>query len=230
MTEGPRVLVVDDEESIRLAIERSLAAHGFCVTTAADGASALSAFAGTSPEVVILDLGLPDMDGTAVIRDIRRRSSTPIIVVSVRGLEREKVTALDLGADDFITKPFGIEEMLARVRAALRRANPGPQPTGPFRTGELEVDIDRRMVRVNSKEVHLTPTEYNLLLAFVARPDRVLTDHALLAAVWGPGYGDESHYLHVYMARLRSKIEPDPRHPRYLLTEPGVGYRLVSGQ
>lgn len=230
MTEGPRVLVVDDEDSIRLAIEHSLASHGFRVTSASDGASALSAFTQTPPDVVILDLGLPDMDGTTVIREIRQRSTAPIIVVSVRGLEREKVAALDLGADDYITKPFGVEEMLARVRAALRRVNPEPRPAGPFRTGELEVDTDRRQVRVNGKEVHLTPTEYNLLLAFVARPDRVLTDHALLGAVWGPGYGDESHYLHVYMARLRGKIEPDPRHPRYLLTEPGVGYRLVSGQ
>jgi two-component system KDP operon response regulator KdpE len=169
------------------------------------------------------------MDGADVIRSVRAEASTPIIVLSVRGGERDKVAALDLGADDYLTKPFGVEELLARVRVALRHAaGPASGPEAVFRTGRLEVDLEHRRVRVSGADVHLTPTEYELLSEFIAHPDRVLTDRMLLSSVWGPEYGDESHYLHVYMARLRRKIEPDARHPQYLLTEPGVGYRLVT--
>jgi two-component system KDP operon response regulator KdpE len=160
---------------------------------------------------------------------VRSLGSTPIIVLSVRGAEREKVAALDLGADDYLTKPFGLDELLARVRVALRHAaGPSTGPDAVFRTGDLEVDIEHRQVRLAGQEMHLTPTEYDLLRALVAHPDKLLTDRMLLHAVWGPEYGDEAHYLHVYVARLRKKIEPDPQQPRYLVTEPGVGYRLVT--
>ena len=181
------------------------------------------------PDVVILDLGLPDVDGSEVIRRVRGDGNTPIIVLSVRGAERDKVAALDLGADDYLTKPFGVEELLARIRVALRHAaHPAAGAEPVFKTGDLEVDLERRRVRTSGQEVHLTPTEYDLLRAFIENPDRVLTDRMLLQAVWGGEYGDEAHYLHVYMARLRKKIEPDPQRPRYLQTEPGVGYRMVT--
>jgi two-component system KDP operon response regulator KdpE len=177
----------------------------------------------------LLDLGLPDIDGTAVIREVRAQSSTPIVVLSVRGAEHDKVEALDLGADDYLTKPFGVEELLARVRVALRHAAGASAGTAAvFRTGDLEVDIEHRRVRVGDEEVRLTPTEYDLLRTFASQPDKVLTDRMLLRAVWGPEYGSEAHYLHVYVARLRRKIEKDPQKPRHLLSEPGVGYRLVT--
>jgi two-component system KDP operon response regulator KdpE len=156
-------------------------------------------------------------------------AATPIIVLSVRGAEREKVQALDLGADDYLTKPFGVDELLARVRVALRHAvGPSSGAEAVFRSGGLEVDVARRQVRAAGEDIHVTPTEYELLKAFVAHPDKLLTDRMLLQEVWGPEYGNEAHYLHVYVARLRKKIEPDPQRPRYLVTEPGVGYRLVT--
>lgn len=185
--------------------------------------------ASTHPDIVILDLGLPDRDGFDVIRRIRRSFSTPIIVLSVRGADRDKVTALDLGADDYLTKPFSVDELLARLRVLLRhlaRPSQGAQPV--FRTGDLAIDIERRQVTVAGKEVRLTPTEFDLLRVFVRYPDRVLTARMLLQAVWGRDAEAEAHYLHVYMARLRRKIEPDPRHPRFFATEPGVGYRLSA--
>lgn len=226
---GARILVVEDEPAIVRAVETNLSGHGFEVEAAPTGEAALESFARRQPDLVILDLGLPDMDGTQVIRTVRAEGATPIIVLSVRGSEREKVQALDLGADDYLTKPFGVEELLARIRVALRHAarpDTGAEPA--FRTGGLEVDVARRRVNVSGKPVHLTPTEYELLRAFIAHPDKVLTDRMLLQAVWGPEYGDEAHYLHVYVARLRKKIEPDAQRPRYLVTEPGVGYRLVT--
>jgi two-component system KDP operon response regulator KdpE len=226
---GARVLVVDDEAAILRVLTRTLTKHGFQVEAADNGAAALAALDRGLPDLVLLDLGLPDIDGIEVLRRLRARASTPVIVLSVREAEGDKVQALDLGADDYLTKPFSVEELLARVRVALRHAarpESGAEPV--FKAGELEVDLERRRVRISGREVHLTPTEYDLLRAFVAHPDRVLTDRMLLASVWGAGYGDEAHYLHVYVARLRAKIEPDTGRPRYVVTEPGVGYRLVT--
>jgi two-component system, OmpR family, KDP operon response regulator KdpE len=226
---GARILVVEDDPGILRAVKTNLSRHGFDVETAESGGQALESYARRRPDLLLLDLGLPDIDGTEVIRQVRTQANTPIIVLSVRGGERDKVEALDLGADDYLTKPFGVEELLARVRVALRHAVGPAQGTAPvFKTGDLEVDVEHRRVRVGEEEVRLTPTEYDLLKTFISQPDKVLTDRMLLRAVWGPEYGSEAHYLHVYVARLRRKIENDPQKPRYLLTEPGVGYRLVT--
>jgi len=181
------------------------------------------------PDLIVLDLGLPDRDGIEVIRDIRERSNTPIVVLSAREDETQKVRALDMGADDYLTKPFGADELLARVRVALRHsAGPTSGAAAVFYSGPLAVDVERRRVTLGEREVHLTPTEYALLTVLVRNADRVMTDAMLLRQVWGPDYGEEDHYLHVYVARLRRKIEPDPQQPRRLLTEPGVGYRLLA--
>jgi len=226
---GARILVVDDEPGIVRAVQANLTGHGFAVETAGSGEAGLESFRRSRPDLIILDLGLPDMDGTDVIRAVRAAGNVPVLVLSVRGAERDKVKALDMGADDYLTKPFGVEELLARIRVALRHAaQPVTGAEAVFKAGALEVDIGRRRVRLAGKPVHLTPTEYDLLRAFISHPDRVLTDRMLLQAVWGPEYGDEAHYLHVYVARLRKKIEPDAQSPRYLVTEPGVGYRLVT--
>jgi two-component system KDP operon response regulator KdpE len=226
---GARILVVEDDPGIQRALKTNLMRHGFDVETAETGELALERFSRYHPDLILLDLGLPDIDGTDVIRYVRERSTTPIVVLSVRGAERDKVEALDLGADDYLTKPFGVAELLARVRVALRHVAGAAAGTAPvFRAGDLEVDVERRHVRVGDDEVRLTPTEYELLKTFVSQPDKVLTDRMLLRAVWGPEYGSEAHYLHVYVARLRRKIEKDPQKPRHLLSEPGVGYRLVS--
>jgi len=228
---GARILVVEDDPGILRALKTNLTRHGFEVETAETGGQALDSYSCRPPDLILLDLGLPDVDGTVVIQEVRARASTPIVVLSVRGGERDKVAALDLGADDYLTKPFGVEELLARVRVALRHAAGVASGTAAvFKTGDLEVDIEHRRVRVGAEEVHLTPTEYDLLKTFVSQPDKVLTDRMLLRAVWGPEYGSEAHYLHVYVARLRRKIEKDPQRPRYLLTEPGVGYRLITEQ
>ncbi len=228
---GARVLVVDDEPAIVRAVRTNLRRHDFEVDTASSGREALDRYDRFHPDVVLLDLGLPEMDGFAVIRALRERDGTPIIVLSVRGAERDKVTALDLGADDYLTKPFGVEELLARIRVALRHAaGAGRAPGATFRTGDLAVDLERRQVTVGGAEVHLTPTEYELLKAFIAHPNKVLTDRMLLQRVWGASYGSEDHYLHVYVARLRKKLEADPQKPRYLVTEPGVGYRLLADE
>jgi two-component system KDP operon response regulator KdpE len=226
---GARILVVEDDPSILRAVMRNLSRHDFDVEAAANGVQALESYARRRPDLVLLDLGLPDIDGTEVIRQVRAQAATPIVVLSVRGEERDKVEALDLGADDYLTKPFGVEELLARVRVALRHSAGPAQGAAPvFRTGDLEVDVEHRRVRVGMEDVRLTPTEYDLLKTFISQPDKVLTDRMLLRAVWGPEYGSEAHYLHVYVARLRRKIEKDPQKPRHLLTEPGVGYRLVT--
>jgi len=226
---GARILVVDDEPAIRRAVETNLTRHGFQVQTAGTGEAALRQHDARHPDLILLDLGLPDVDGLDVIRQVRARSNTPIVVLSVRGAERDKVAALDLGADDYLTKPFGVDELLARIRVALRHlARPASGSGAVFKTGDLEVDLERRSVRVVGSEVHLTPTEYELMKAFVSHPNRVLTDRMLLQQVWGPAYGSEAHYLHVYVARLRKKIERDSQAPRYLVTEPGVGYRLLA--
>jgi two-component system KDP operon response regulator KdpE len=224
---GPRILVVDDEPAIRRAVTTNLARHGFRVEEAETGQQAIDLYSSFRPDVMILDLTLPDLDGLQVIEKIRERASTPIIILSVRGSERDKVSALDLGADDYLTKPFSVNELLARIRVALRHLA-RPTSSGVFRTGDLEVDLEHRRVREGDKEVDLSPTEYDLLKVFVSHPDRVLTHSMLVHDVWGPEYGSESHYLHVYVARLRKKLETDPQRPRYIITEPGVGYRLVA--
>jgi two-component system KDP operon response regulator KdpE len=226
MMPGARVLIVDDEPAILRTVSANLGRRGFEVEVTTSGDDAIARADGQ--DLIVLDLGLPDRDGLEVIRAIRARSMTPIIVLSVRDSEREKVRALELGADDYLTKPFGVEELVARVRVALRHTERPADVDDVFRTGGLTVDLGRRRVLVDGEEVRLTPTEYQLLVALVRNPDRVVTDARLLQQVWGPEYGDEDHYLHVYVARLRKKIERDPQNPRYLRTEPGVGYRLLT--
>ena len=220
-----RVLVIDDEAPILRALRINLTARQYDVSTATDGASGLAAMARERPDVLILDLGLPDMDGTEVIRGVRGWTSTPIIVLSAWGQESQKVAALDAGADDYVTKPFGMDELLARLRAAVRRASPAPdEPV--VTTAEFTVDLARKRVTRGSADVRLTPTEWQLLEVLVRNADRLVTQRQLLSEVWGPGYQNEANYLRVYVANLRRKLEPDPSAPRYLLTEPGMGYRF----
>jgi two-component system KDP operon response regulator KdpE len=220
---------VDDDRQILRALRTNLAAHGYQVQTAEGGEEALDTFARQRPDLIVLDLGLPGIDGAEVIQRVREQTQTPIVVLSARGEEREKVRALDLGADDYLTKPFGVDELLARVRVALRHAAHPVSGTAPvFRAGDLEVDLERRRVAVRGQEVHLRPTEYELLKTFIAHPNKVLTHRWLLQHVWGPQYGSEGHYLHVYVAGLRKKLEADPQRPRHIVTEPGVGYRFKA--
>jgi two-component system, OmpR family, KDP operon response regulator KdpE len=221
-----RVLVIDDELPILRALRINLTAHKFEVSTAADGTTGLAAMARDRPDVVILDLGLPDMDGTEVIRGVRGWTSVPIIVLSAAGQEAKKVAALDAGADDYVTKPFGMGELLARIRAAVRRASPAPDEpviSGP----DFTVDLAAKRVRRDDSDVRLTPTEWQLLEVLVRHREKLVTQRQLLAEVWGPEYQTEGNYLRVYMAHLRRKLEPDPSRPRYLLTEPGMGYRFT---
>lgn len=222
---GLRVLVVDDEPAIRRFLRTSLSAHGNEVFEAATGQAALSALAAHRPDLIILDLGLPDMDGIEVTRRLRERARIPIIILSVREQEKDKVAALDAGADDYLTKPFGIGELLARMRTAMRHTLP-PEAESVFVTGELTVDLGRRVVSVGGREVQLTPTEYDLLRVLVMNAGKVLTHHQLLRDVWGVAFDQETHMLRVNISNLRRKIETDPTRPRYVLTEPGVGYRL----
>jgi two-component system KDP operon response regulator KdpE len=222
---GVRVLVVDDERAIRRFLRVSLEAHGHAVFEATSGTEALGAAAGVRPDLIILDLGLPDMDGLDVLRRLREWTQTPIVILSVREDETDKVQALDLGADDYLTKPFGVGELLARMRAALRRAaHEAPEPV--FSWDELTVDLAHRRVTVDGREVQLTPTEYDLLRALVTHAGKVLTHSQLLRQVWGVAYVQESHLLRVNISNLRRKIEREPARPRYIITEPGVGYRL----
>jgi len=220
-----RVLVIDDEAPILRALRINLTARKFEVITAADGASGLAAMARDRPDVLILDLGLPDMDGTEVIKGVRGWASTPIIVLSAWGQESQKVAALDAGADDYVTKPFGMDELLARLRAAVRRASPAPEAP-VVATADFTVDLADKRVTRGGQDVRLTPTEWQLLEVLVRHTGRLVTQRQLLAEVWGPGYQNEAHYLRVYVANLRRKLEPDPSVPRYLLTEPGIGYRF----
>ncbi len=221
-----RVLVVDDEPQILRALRTSLRGAGYEVDTADTAEAALAAAAMRPPEAVILDLVLPDGTGTDVARELRGWSSAPIIVLSAVGEEREKVAALDAGADDYVTKPVGIDELLARLRAALRRAGPAGEPV--LSVGELEVDLERREVRVSGSPVHLTPHEFDLLRYLARNEGKLLTHRMILQEVWGPGYADAKNILHVNVSQLRRKLEADPSRPRHLLTEPGVGYRLVD--
>ncbi len=221
-----RILVVDDEPQILRALQTNLRGAGYEVETAATAEGALSAAAMKPPDAVILDLVLPDGRGTDVARELRRWSSAPILILSVVGEEQEKVAALDAGADDYVQKPFGIDELLARLRALLRRAAPAGDPV--LELGELVIDLDKRAVTVSGRPVSLTPHEFELLRVLAQNEGKLMTHPVILREVWGPAYGDESHYLHVYVSQLRRKIEPDPARPRYLLTEPGAGYRLVN--
>lgn len=223
-----RVLVIDDEPSILRALRINLTARNYEVSTASDGASGLAAVSRERPDVLILDLGLPDMDGTDVIHGVRGWTSTPIIVLSVWGQEHQKVAALDAGADDYVTKPFGMDELLARLRAAVRRASPAPdEPV--VTTPDFTVDLAAKRVRRDSGgDIRLTPTEWQLLEILVRNRGRLVTQRQLLQEVWGPAYESESNYLRVYVAQLRRKLEPEPSRPRYLLTEPGMGYRFQA--
>jgi len=223
----PRVLVVDDERAIRRFLSMSLNAHGYHVFEVSTGEEALNAAITHKPDLVILDLGLPDIEGTEVTRRLRQWTQIPIIILSVREQEWEKIEALDAGADDYLTKPFGIGELMARMRVTLRRIT---QPTivSVLQLGALSIDLGRHKVTKDGDEVSLTPTEYNLLKTLVQNAGKVLTHHQLLRQVWGPSYESELHILRVNVSNLRRKIEPDPSRPQYILTEPGVGYRLRS--
>ena len=222
---GARILVVDDESQILRALRTSLQGAGYEVDVAANAGDALTRAAAHPPDGVILDLVLPDGSGTDVCRELRRWTTAPILVLSAVGDEQEKVAALDAGADDYVTKPFGIDELLARLRAALRRADAPSDLV--VELGDLVVDLERRSVTLRGDPVSLTPTEFELLRLFVRNEGKLLTHPTILREVWGPRYGAESHYLHVYVSQLRRKIEPDPTRPRFLLTETGAGYRLV---
>jgi len=222
----PVVVLIEDELQIRRFLRATLAGQGYRLFEAATAADGLVEVASRQPDVVIVDLGLPDMDGVDVVEGIRGWSTVPVIVLSARHLEQSKVRALDAGADDYVTKPFGMDELLARLRAALRRAGPSTEPV--LTVGELVVDLERRAVTIAGREVTLTPIEFDLLRLFAQNEGKLLTHPMILREVWGPAYGDESHYLHVYVSQLRRKIEPDPARPRYILTETGAGYRLVN--
>lgn len=223
-TTNQRVLVVDDEASIRRYLRAALGAQGLTVYETATGLEAINAVLSHRPDIIILDLGLPDIDGIEVTRRLREWSQTPIIVLSVREAEQDKIAALDAGADDYLTKPFGTGELLARMRVALRKQAAGPnEPV--FQSGALTVDFSRRVVIVGEREVQLTPTEYDLLKILVTHAGKVITHHQLLRQVWGEGY-DDMHILRVNISNLRGKLEPDPARPTYIHTEPGVGYRL----
>lgn len=219
-----RVLVVDDDTQILRALRTSLRVQGYDVVTASDGATALEAAASNDLDLVVLDLGLPDIDGTEVIRRLRGWTAVPVIVLSVRDSQEEKVRAFDLGADDYVTKPFGIEELLARMRAVGRRAR-GSDASSVLIFGELQIDLGRDLVTIDGEPLRLTPIEYKLLSAMASNPGKLLTHRWLLQRVWGPGYGNESQYLRVYVRQLRRKLRDDPGRPRFILTEPGLGYR-----
>jgi two-component system, OmpR family, KDP operon response regulator KdpE len=233
MTENkPLILVIEDDPPIRRFITAALANHGYDVAEAAAGTQAIALAPDRPPELVILDLGLPDMDGLEVIRRLREWLSAPIIVVSARGQEKDKVAALDAGADDYLTKPFGVGELLARLRVALRHHRQAQDAHGResplFSVGEINVDLAARRVFKGKAEVHLTPIEYKLLTTLARHAGKVLTHQFLLKEVWGPPYVEQSHYLRIFMTNLRRKLENDPTRPKYLITEQGVGYRLID--
>jgi two-component system KDP operon response regulator KdpE len=230
LTGKGNILVVDDEPQITRVLKTSLSSHGYGTRTAADGDEALQVMKDWSPDLIITDLRMPNMDGLDLCRHVREKSRIPIIVLSVKGEERTKVEALDAGADDYVTKPFNMNELLARVRAALRRAALPEEPESqPIETGDFHVDLQARIVRVRDREVHLTPKEFDLLVYFARNPGKVLTHHALLGAVWGENSVKQPEYLRVFVGQLRKKLEPDEGSPRYITTEPWVGYRFEPG-
>jgi len=227
MSERQKVLVVDDEPQITRVLRHSLMAHSYDVRTAADGLSALDTFRDWSPDLIITDLQMPEMDGIEFCREVRKLSALPIIVLSVRGEEKTKVNALDAGADDYVTKPFGIDELLARVRAALRRRPEAPLGADvKLSEGVFEIDLASREIVVNGESVHLTPTEFELLVFLFRNRGKVITHRAILAAVWGGNFTEQNEYLRVFVGQLRKKLEADPSKPRFIRTEPWVGYRF----
>ncbi|MBC7909158.1 MAG: response regulator transcription factor [Pyrinomonadaceae bacterium] len=231
MNESKRILIVDDEPQIARVLRRSLTTHRYEVRVAADGEAALELFNDWHPDLVITDLTMPNMGGLELCRRLRAVSSVPVIILSVKGEERAKVEALDAGADDYVTKPFGIDELLARVRATLRRAPDaaGDKPT-VIETGDFRVDLEAHSAFVQQRAVHLTPKEFDLLAFLVQHPGKVLTHRTLLAAVWGGNYVEQTEYLRVFIGQLRKKIEADPASPRYIQTEPWIGYRFHAGE
>lgn len=224
--DNKKILLVDDETQITRVLKRSLQALRYDVRTAAEGESALDTFFDWSPDLVITDLSMPEMSGIELCRELRRHTQIPIIVLSVKGEEKTKVEALDAGADDYITKPFGIDELLARVRAALRRAPAETAIDTIFEAGDFLIDTDTHQARVRDEELHLTPKEFDLLLYLIKNSEKILTHQTLLGAVWGESYIDQPEYLRVFLGNLRKKIEPNPSKPQYILTEPWVGYRF----
>ena len=225
-TEKSRVLVVDDEPQITRVLRTVLTSHGYQVRTAAEGESAFASFRDWNPELVITDLYMPHMSGLELCRKIRALSSVPIIVLSVKGEEKTKVEALDSGADDYVTKPFGMDELMARVRAALRRGTGDPTEESSFEAGDFRIDLDARRVHAHGHEIRLTPKEFDLFVYMARHPNRVIPHSALLEAVWGEASQEQPEYLRVFMGQLRKKLEPDPSNPRHLVTEPWVGYRF----
>lgn len=226
----PAVVLIEDEPQIRRFLRATLASHGYWLFEATTGADGLVEVASRLPDVIVVDLGLPDMDGLEVIRRLREWTAVPIIVLSARGQEHDKVAALDAGADDYVSKPFGAGELLARIRVALRHAAGAAHEGGEatFKVGELQVNFTRRQVSMGAREIRLTPIEYKLLTTLARHSGKVVTHQQLLREVWGPTHTDQAHYVRVYMAHLRHKLEAEPARPRYLLTEPGVGYRLAA--
>ncbi|TML22681.1 MAG: response regulator transcription factor [Actinobacteria bacterium] len=223
---GPRVLVVDDEPQILRAVQMKLRGAGYTVETAETAAEALMKAAMRPPDAIILDVLLPDASGTDVCRELRTWTTAPVLVLSAVGEESEKIEALDAGADDYVTKPFSGDELLARLRAALRRTTTSSKPT--LQIGDLRIDLEKRAVSMDGRLVSLTPIEYDLLRLLAVNEGKLMTHPTILREIWGPAYREESNYVHVYISHLRRKIEPDPARPRYLLNQPGVGYRLVS--
>ena len=233
MTDQPRILVVDDEPQLTRVLRTGLKSRGYDVRAAADGLAGFEAFNDWHPDLVITDLAMPNVDGLELCRRLRAVSQVPIIVLSAKGEEKTKVEALDLGADDFVTKPFGIDELLARVRASLRRAKAPPMNEATSTVldlGDFHVDLETREITVRGKSIHLTPKEFDLLVYFIKHSGKVLTHRTLLAALWGGNYVEQNEYLRVFVGNLRKKIEPDAATPRYILTEPWIGYRFDSGQ
>jgi two-component system KDP operon response regulator KdpE len=232
MGDKQRILIVDDEPQITRVLRRSLATHGYDVHVASDGESAIQTFSDWAPDLVVTDLSMPNMDGLELCRNLRAVSQLPIIVLSVRGEERMKVQALDAGADDYVTKPFGMDELLARIRAALRRASSN-KSTDEISTvleeGDFRLDLENRSVTVRGREVHLTPKEYDLMVYLLSHPGKVLTHRTLLAAIWSGESVEQTEYLRVFIGQLRKKVEPEPAAPRYILTEPWIGYRFDPG-
>ena len=232
MNSKPRILVVDDEPQLTRVLRTGLTSRGFDVRVAADGLAGFDIFSDWHPDLIITDLAMPNMDGLELCRRVRAISQVPIIILSAKGEERTKVEALDIGADDFVTKPFGIDELLARVRASLRRAHAGPTNGAEktlLETGDFHVDLDSRVVKVRGSEIHLTPREFDLLNYFLRHPGKVLTHRTLLAALWGGNYVEQNEYLRVFVGNLRKKIEMDAAAPRYIITEPWIGYRFDPG-